>query len=64
MAVYQYKGIDHKGKEVTATITAETEVAAKQRLKSMSIMLISLKEKKTGQASSKSSLNVSLFKRK
>jgi general secretion pathway protein F len=64
MAVYQYKGIDHKGKEVTATITAETEVAAKQRLKSMSIMLISLKEKKTGQASSKSSLNVSLFKKK
>lgn len=63
MAVYQYKGIDNKGKEVTATITAETELAAKQRLKSLSIMLISLKEKKSGQES-KPGLNFSFFKKK
>ena len=63
MAVYQYKGIDNKGKEVTSTITAETEVLAKQRLKSMNVMLISLKEKKSGQQNT-SKLNFSLFKKK
>jgi general secretion pathway protein F len=63
MAVYQYKGIDRTGKEVTSTITAETELAAKQRLKSMNVMLISLKEKKSAQESS-SKINIPFFKKK
>ena len=64
MAVYQYKGIDQKGKEITAMITAETEIAAKQRIKSMNIMLMSLKEKKSsGNNTNKSILSFSFFKK-
>lgn len=63
MAVYQYKGIDHKGKEVTATITAESEVLAKQKLKTLGIMIMSLKEKKAS-SEKKSSSSFPLFRKK
>lgn len=48
MAVYNYKGIDKTGKEVKSSLTCENEVVAKQQIKSMGIMLISLKEKRAG----------------
>lgn len=63
MAVFQYKGIDHKGKEVSATLTADSENVAKQKLKSMGVMIMSLKEKKAA-SESKSSFNISFFKKK
>lgn len=62
MAVYQYKGIDHKGKEITATITADSEVIAKQKLKTLGIMIMSLKEKKA--SSDKKTSSFTLFKKK
>lgn len=46
MPIYAYKGMDRAGKEVKATINTESIVAAKQRLKSMGIMLIDIKEEK------------------
>ena len=48
MAIFSYKGIDSKGKEVASTITCETEILAKQRLKAQGIKLMSLTEKKVG----------------
>lgn len=44
MAIYNYKGIDKSGKEMKSTINAEGLNAAKQRLKSMGIMLIEINE--------------------
>ncbi len=48
MPIYAYKGIDRTGKEHKATINCESELVAKQKIKSMGIMLITLKEKKAG----------------
>ncbi|MCB9095062.1 MAG: type II secretion system inner membrane protein GspF [Halobacteriovoraceae bacterium] len=46
MAIFTYKGIDRTGKEVKGNLNCETEIVAKQKIKSMGIMLMSLKEKK------------------
>lgn len=46
MPIYQYKGMDRSGKEVKNTINVESIVAAKQRVKSMGIMLIDIREQK------------------
>jgi general secretion pathway protein F len=47
MPIFQYKGIDKAGKEVKNVINAESEILAKQKLKTHGIMIINLKEKKT-----------------
>jgi general secretion pathway protein F len=46
MPIYAYKGMDRTGKEIKNTINVESIVAAKQRLKSMGIMLIDIREQK------------------
>lgn len=46
MPIYAYKGMDRSGKEIKNTINVESVVAAKQRIKSMGIMLIDIKEQK------------------
>lgn len=46
MPIYSYRGMDRTGKEIKNTINVETIVAAKQRVKSMGIMLIDIKEQK------------------
>ncbi len=46
MPIYSYKGLDRTGKEVKNTINTESIVAAKQRIKSMGVMLIEIKEQK------------------
>ncbi len=46
MPIYAYKGMDRTGKEVRNTINVESIVAAKQRVKSMGIMLIDIREQK------------------
>lgn len=48
MAIFQYKGLNPQGKEVSASLTCESEAIAKQRIRAMGIMLIELKEKKAG----------------
>lgn len=44
MAIFNYKGIDKTGKELKATINADGLNAAKQRIRSMGIMLIEIHE--------------------
>jgi general secretion pathway protein F len=46
MPIYLYKGMDRGGKEVKSTINVESIAAAKQRVKSMGIMLIDIREQK------------------
>jgi general secretion pathway protein F len=46
MPIFSYKGLDRSGKEIKNTINVESIVAAKQRLKTMGIMLIDIKEQK------------------
>jgi general secretion pathway protein F len=46
MPIYAYKGMDKTGKEIKSTINVESIVAAKQRVKSMGIMLIDIREQK------------------
>jgi len=55
MAVYNYKGLTKQGKEISASITSETELLAKQKIKAMGILLIELKEKKAASSSKSSS---------
>ncbi len=52
MAIYNYIGIDRTGKEVKASITSDNINIAKQKVKSMGIMLIKIKEAKSGKSSS------------
>jgi len=56
MPIYSYKGLDRTGKEVKNTLNVESMVAAKQRVKSMGIMLIEIKEQKAQGTSGKPSL--------
>ena len=60
MPIYQYKGLDRTGKELKQTITAESELQAKQKIKTNGIMLISIKEKKSKEGSG---INVSFGKK-
>jgi general secretion pathway protein F len=46
MPIYAYKGMDRTGKEVRNTINVESIAAAKQRVKSMGIMLIDIREQR------------------
>jgi general secretion pathway protein F len=50
MAIYTYKGLTSKGKEVKDNINAEGMAQAKQRLKSMGVMLIEIEEQKSNSA--------------
>ena len=55
MAIYTYKGLDKAGKDQKSTVTADTETQAKAKIKSMGIMLLSIKENKSGGSSKKKS---------
>lgn len=52
MPIYQYKGLEKSGKEVKATMNAESLVQAKAKIKSSGIMLINIKEKKAKKSTS------------
>ena len=47
MPIYNYKGLDKTGKELKDTVSAESVISAKQKVRSMNIMLIDIKEKKS-----------------
>ncbi|MBF0361927.1 MAG: type II secretion system inner membrane protein GspF [Oligoflexia bacterium] len=47
MAIFSYKGIDRKGKEVKGNITSDNLLMAKQKLTSSGIMLVNIEEKKS-----------------
>jgi general secretion pathway protein F len=57
MPIFQYKGLDKTGKELKQTVTAETIIQAKQKVKAAGIMLVSIKEKKSKE---NSSLNITI----
>ena len=46
MALFSYKGLKSNGQEVKANLNADNETQAKQKLRAMGIMLISIKEEK------------------
>ena len=46
MPIYAYKGLDKNGKEIKNTVNVESILAAKQRVKSLGIMLIDIREQK------------------
>ena len=47
MPIYQYKGLTKSGEEIKNVINAENDISAKQKIKSLGIMLIDIKEKKS-----------------
>ena len=49
MPIYKYKGINSSGKEVKSTIKGESVVQAKQKIRSLGVMLVDIKEEKSGQ---------------
>ena len=55
MPIYAYKGMDRTGKEIKNTINVESVIAAKQKIKSMGIMLIDIKEQRAQGTSGASS---------
>lgn len=55
MAIFTYKGLDKSGKERKSTVAADTETQAKAKIKSMGILLMSIKEQKSGGSSKKKS---------
>ena len=55
MAVYSFKGIDKTGKEIKSSVSSESLISAKQKVKTLGIMLIDIKEEKS-EKSKKSSL--------
>ena len=46
MPIYSYKGMDRTGKEIKSSINIESIAAAKQKIKTLGIMLIDIKEQK------------------
>ena len=57
MPIYEYKGLNKSGKEIKASINAEGVIQAKQRVKSDGIMLLDIKEKKSKNPNSSSSIS-------
>ena len=51
MALFNYKGLDKTGKERKGNLNADSMVNAKQKLKTLGIMIISIKEQKADAAS-------------
>ncbi|MBF0300398.1 MAG: type II secretion system inner membrane protein GspF [Oligoflexia bacterium] len=47
MAIFSYKGIDRKGKEIKGNITSDNLALAKQKIISSGVMLINIEEKKS-----------------
>lgn len=56
MPIYSYKGMDRSGKEIRNTLNVDSIATAKQRIKSMGIMLIEIREQKAQGTSGGSSL--------
>lgn len=57
MAIFVYKGLDRTGKEVKASLNSESLNLAKTKIRSMGVMLIDIKEQKSGAKKSKGSFS-------
>ena len=57
MAIYSYRGLNAQGKEIKNSITCDSEAVAKQKIRSIGIMLIEIKEQKTDVLKEKRTLN-------
>ena len=57
MAIYTYKGLNPGGTEVKATVTAENLSQAKHKIRTLGVMLIDIKEQKSGSNASKMSFS-------
>ena len=47
MAIFSYKGLNKQGQEIKGSVNADNESAAKQKIKSMKIMLLEVKEQRS-----------------
>lgn len=57
MAIFVYKGLDRTGKEVKSTLNSESMNQAKSKIRTMGIMLIDIKEQKSGANKAKGSFS-------
>jgi general secretion pathway protein F len=47
MPIYNYKGLDRAGKEVKGTLNTDSIISAKQKIRSIGVMLVDIKEQKS-----------------
>ncbi len=59
MPMFQYKGINSSGKEVKSTVTAESVLQAKQKVRAEGVMIVTISEKKSKDGQSKSTVTFS-----
>jgi general secretion pathway protein F len=57
MPIYTYKGLDRTGKEIKSSINTDSVQTAKQKIKSMGLMLVDIKEKHAAGSSSSKFFN-------
>lgn len=57
MPIFKYKGLDSAGKHVKASVTADSIIAAKQKIKSLNIMLVDINEQTSGVSIKRSSMS-------
>lgn len=58
MPIYSYKGLDKTGKEIKASVNAESIIQAKSKVRNSGVMLIDIKEKKAKSDSNPSSVSL------
>ncbi len=57
MAIYSYKGLNRSGAEIKSTVTAENLSQAKHKIRTQGVMLIDIKEQKSGSSANKTSFS-------
>ncbi len=58
MPIYNYKGVDKTGKDISGSVTTESSALAKQKIKSMGIMLLNIEEQKSDTIKKNSSIGI------
>lgn len=56
MAIFTFKGIDKNGKEIKSSVNSDNVNQAKSKIRTMGIMLLSIKEQKSGTEKKQSSI--------
>ncbi|MFP5458319.1 MAG: type II secretion system F family protein, partial [Bacteriovoracia bacterium] len=62
MPIYNYKGLDRSGKEVKGTLNIDSIISAKQKVRSMGIMLVDIREQRSAGSGGGAASVVSRFK--
>lgn len=62
MPIYNYKGLDRSGKEVKGTLNIDSIISAKQKVRTMGIMLVDIREQRSAGSGGGAASVVSRFK--